>query len=82
MSLPWIGGDTSPAQPPVCPDTPGSQNQTALTRTGGAWTSPPLLEANAVAGRCGGRGKYSHHRTQHSGTGGTASVREVIPVTV
>ena len=76
LFLPWTGADTSPAQPPVGPDTPGPQNRMAPTRTGAACTSRRLLGASAVAWRCEGRGKYSHHRTHSSGTGGTASVRE------
>lgn len=76
MFLPWRGGDTSQVQPPAGLDMLGSQNQMVLTRTGDAWTYPPLLGASAPAGRCGGWGKYSHHRTRRSGTGGTASKRE------
>lgn len=71
----WTGGGTSPAQPPGGPGTPGYQNRTALTRTGAAWTSPPLLGASAAAGSCEAWGKYSHRRTQRSGRGGTASER-------
>lgn len=76
LFLPWTGADTSPAQPPVGPDTPGPRNRTAPTRRGAACTSRRLLGASAVAWRCEGRGKYSHRRTHSSGTGGTASVRE------
>lgn len=82
LLLPLTGGDTSPAQPPVCPDTPGFQNRMAPTQTGAAWTSPLLLGAIAVAGRSGAPGKCSHHRTHSSGTGGTMSVRDDVSVTM
>lgn len=75
-ALPSTGWGTSPAQPPVCPDTPWFRIQTALTQTGAAWPSPPSCGAIAPAGRRQGWGISSHRGTRSSGTGGTASGRE------
>lgn len=80
LFLPWTGGDTSQVQPPVDPNTLGSQNRTVPIQTGAVWTSPRALGANARAGRRGRLGRCSHHRTRRSDTGGTASVS--IPITL
>lgn len=72
---PGTSAGTSPARPAGGPDTPGYQNRTAPSQTGGALISHPPLGASAAAGRREDRGRRSHRRTRRSGRGGTESGR-------